>query len=119
MYYIVIPYLTQVVHLSVINFPVPITRNCSTIFARLVPDTPEIVNLFEIKCIESAKILSVRQLDFLLSMDDATELILHSFAVFLYEELCQANFVRCYYAKIWFSFSIKLLRLFPGETRRK
>ena len=53
-------------------------RNCFPKSARLVLDTPEIVDLCVIKCVESAKIWCVRKLDFLLSIDDAVELILHS-----------------------------------------
>ena len=56
---------------------VTFARNCFSISARLVLDTPEIVDLCVIKCVESAKIWCIGKLDFLLSMDDAVKLILH------------------------------------------
>ena len=62
----------------VIKPQVTFARNCFPVSARIVLDTPEIVNLCVIKCVESAKIWCVRKLDFLLSMDYAVELILHS-----------------------------------------
>ena len=65
---------------SIISLAPQVTfaRNCFTISARLVLDTPEIVDLYVIKCVESAKIWCDRKLDVPLSMDDAVELIFHS-----------------------------------------
>ena len=57
---------------------VTFARNCFSISTRLLHDMPEIVDLCVIKCVESVKILCVRRLDFLLSIYDAVELILHS-----------------------------------------
>ena len=57
---------------------VTFARNCFSISVRLVLDMPENVDLCVIKGVESAKIWSVRKSDFLLLMDDAVELILHS-----------------------------------------
>ena len=57
---------------------VTFARNCFSISARLVLDTPEIIDLCVIKCVQSAKIWCVRKLNFFLSMNDAVELIFHS-----------------------------------------
>ena len=56
---------------SIIRTQVIFARICYSISARLVLDTPEIVDLCVIKCVESAKIWCVRKLDYLLSVDDS------------------------------------------------
>ena len=57
---------------------VTFARNCFPKSVRLVLDTPEIMDLCVIKCVESAKIWCVRKLNVPLSMDNACEVIFHS-----------------------------------------